>query len=212
MFIDDNSPDGTADLIQQLVESDGGVALLRRGEKKGLGQAYRAAFRHVQEIGKWKRVFMMDADLSHQPSHIRRIDKALDQYHFVIGSRYLKGVSVLNWSILRLNMSYTANKYIRFITRLPYTDCTSGFRGFHADVIPVLLSSGIKASGYAFLVETLFGVWKEGIEIGEVPIVFVERKMGASKVSSGIFIESFFTPIRLLLKSVFRGLGSNLSS
>lgn len=208
MFIDDSSPDGTADLIQQLVESDGGVTLLRRGEKKGLGQAYRAAFRHVKEIGKWKRVFMMDADLSHQPSHIRRIDEALDKYHFVIGSRYLKGVSVLNWSIMRLNMSYAANKYIRFITRMPYTDCTSGFRGFHSDVIPALLSSGIKASGYAFLVETLYGVWKEGIEIGEVQIVFVERKKGDSKVSSGIFIESLFTPIRLL----FRGLGSNLSS
>ncbi len=208
MFIDDSSPDGTADLIGQLVKSDRGVNLLSRDEKKGLGQAYRAAFRHVQEIGKWKRVFMMDADLSHQPSHIKRIDEALDQYHFVIGSRYLKGVSVLNWSIMRLNMSYAANKYIRFITRLPYTDCTSGFRGFHADVIPALLSSGIKASGYAFLVETLYGVWKEGIEIGEVPIVFVERKMGASKVSSGIFIESLFTPIRLL----FRGIGSNLSS
>ncbi len=204
MFIDDNSPDGTADLIQQVVESDEGVILLRRGEKKGLGQAYRAAFRYVQDIGKWKRVFMMDADLSHQPSHIRRIDEALDQYQFVIGSRYLKGVSVLNWSILRLNLSYAANRYIRFVTGMPYTDCTSGFRGFHADVIQALLSSGIKASGYAFLVETLYGGWKVGIEISEVPIVFVERKMGDSKVSSGIFIESFFTPIRLLLRSIFR--------
>lgn len=204
MFIDDSSPDGTADEINRLIGSDKGVHLLKRKEKQGLGQAYRAAFRYVQETGSWKRVFMMDADLSHQPIHLREIDNALNQYNFVLGSRYLNGVSVLNWSIVRLNLSYAANRYVRFITGLPFTDCTSGFRGFHADVIPILLSSGIKASGYAFLVETLHGVWKTGIEIGEVPIIFVERRSGSSKVSFGVFIESMFTPIRLLLRSVFR--------
>lgn len=205
LFIDDSSPDGTADAIIGLMDSDPGVLLLRRDRKEGLGQAYRAAFREVLRMGRWKRVFMMDADLSHQPSHLPLLDRSLDSSRFVLGSRYITGVSVLNWSILRLNLSWSANRYIRFVTGLPYSDCTSGFRGFHADMIPVLLSSGIRASGYAFLVETLYGVWKEGIEVKEVPIVFVERKMGASKVSFGVFIESLLTPVRLFMRSVLGG-------
>jgi len=178
---------------------------LSRKSKEGLGQAYREAFQRVQDSDKWDRVFMMDADLSHQPLHLKEIDKELDNHPFVVGSRYLKGVSVLNWSILRLNLSYSANKYIRFMTGMPFTDCTSGFRGFHSELIPLLISSGIKSSGYAFLVETLYNVWKSGSDIGEVPIVFVERKSGDSKVSPGVFFESLITPIRLRFSFLFGG-------
>ena len=203
MFIDDNSPDGTAQRIQKLVEQDSGVQLLKRKTKEGLGQAYREAFQKVHESDRWDRIFMMDADLSHQPSHIKEIDSALDDNAFVVGSRYLKGVSVLNWSIIRLNLSYSANRYIRLITGMPFSDCTSGFRGFHSDLLPLLLSTDIKSSGYAFLVETLYDVWKNGTDICEVPIVFVERTSGDSKVSMQVFIESLITPLRLRFKSLF---------
>jgi len=202
MFIDDSSPDCTADEIRILMRSDPKVHLLEREKKEGLGKAYRAAYRRVAEEGTWDRIFMMDADLSHQPSHLKALDKALDDSTFVIGSRYLRGVSVLNWSIIRLNLSYAANWYIRAITRMPFTDCTSGFRGMRMEAVPALLSSGIKSSGYAFLVETLFGVWKCKMHISEVPIVFVERAMGASKVSTGVFFESLATPVRLLVRSL----------
>ena len=209
MFIDDSSPDGTADEIRVLMRSDPKVHLLDREKKEGLGHAYRAAYRRVAEEGMWDRVFMMDADLSHQPSHLKALDKALDNSTFVIGSRYLRGVSVLNWSIIRLNLSYVANWYIRAITRMPFTDCTSGFRGMRIEAVPALLSSGIKSTGYAFLVETLFGVWKRGMNVSEVPIVFVERAMGASKVSAGVFFESLATPVRLLFRSFLADSGSD---
>ena len=209
MFIDDSSPDGTADMIRVLMRTDPKVHLLEREKKEGLGQAYRAAYRRVAEEGTWDRIFMMDADLSHQPSHLNALDKALDDSTFVIGSRYLRGVSVLNWSIIRLNLSYAANWYIRAITRMPFSDCTSGFRGMRIEAVPALLSSGIKSSGYAFLVETLFGVWKRGMNVSEVPIVFVERAMGASKVSAGVFFESLATPVRLLIRSLLADSGSD---
>ncbi len=203
MFIDDNSPDGTAQRIQNLVEKDPGVQLLSRKTKEGLGHAYREAFQRVHESNRWDRIFMMDADLSHQPIHLTEIDTALDDHAFVVGSRYLRGVSVLNWSIIRLNLSYSANWYIRVLTGMPFSDCTSGFRGFHSELIPLLLSSNIKSSGYAFLVETLYDVWKNGTDICEVPIVFVERTSGDSKVSLQVFIESLVTPVRLRIKSLF---------
>lgn len=147
---------------------------------------------------------MMDADLSHQPHHLGALDEALDRHSMVVGSRYLGGVSVLNWSIVRLNLSYFANRYIRLVTGMPFTDCTSGFRGFSSELLPVLISSDIKASGYAFLVETLYDVWRSGEDIGEVPIVFVERREGSSKVSMRVFLESLLTPVRLRLRSLLR--------
>lgn len=205
MFIDDSSPDGTAQRIQKLVEKDPGVQLLSRKVKEGLGQAYREAFQKVYESDRWDRIFMMDADLSHQSMHLKAIDIALDDHAFVVGSRYLKGVSVLNWSIIRLNLSYSANLYIRLLTGMPFSDCTSGFRGFHSDLLSLLLSYDIKSSGYAFLVETLYDVWKNGTDIGEVPIIFVERESGNSKVSPQVFIESLITPFRLRIKSLFGG-------
>lgn len=201
MFIDDNSPDCTAQRIEDIMKIDPAVQLLRRKKKEGLGQAYREAFQKVHESDRWDRIFMMDADLSHQPQHIKEIDSALDDHAFVVGSRYLRGVSVLNWSIIRLNLSYGANRYIRLITGMPFTDCTSGFRGFHSDLLPLLLSTDIKSSGYAFLVETLYDVWKNGTDVTEVPIVFVERTSGDSKVSMQVFFESLVTPLRLRIRS-----------
>lgn len=189
-------------MVRYLMKNDSSVHILERSEKEGLGNAYMDAFRRVRDQGCWDRVFTMDADQSHNPRHLPELDNALESYQFVLGSRYIKGVSVLNWSIVRLNMSYTANKYIRFLTGMPFSDCTSGFRGFRAGLLPTLISSRIKASGYAFLVETLFNIWKSGSRIGEVPIVFVERKTGESKVSAAVFLESLLTPLRLRISNL----------
>ncbi|MBD3369420.1 glycosyltransferase [Candidatus Fermentibacteria bacterium] len=197
LFVDDHSPDNTADEIERVRGRDRKVRLLRRPEKTGLGRAYRDAYAMVLDEGDWDRVFMMDADLSHQPRYLPDIDAALDESDFVIGSRYLHGVSVLNWSIIRLNLSLAANRYIRAVTRLPVADCTSGFRGFKAEILPLLVSSRVRASGYAFLVETLYRIWRAGFSITEVPIVFVERTRGSSKVSWQVFMESLLTPLRL---------------
>lgn len=203
LFIDDGSPDGTADAVRKLASDDRGVHLLARDDKEGLGNAYRAAYRRLIEEGCWERVFMMDADLSHQPRHLAALDAALDVSDMVIGSRYLRGVSVLNWSIVRLNLSYAANRYIRTMTGMPFTDCTSGFRAFRSEVLPALLESSTHACGYAFLVETLHGAWVRHLRITEVPIVFVERERGTSKVSPEVFMESLMTPVRLLLRRLF---------
>jgi dolichol-phosphate mannosyltransferase len=200
LFIDDASPDGTADEVRALSQEDPGVRLLERPAKEGLGHAYRAAYRRVLEEGGCDRVFMMDADLSHRPVHLPALDTMLESRQMAIGSRYLRGVSVLNWSILRLNLSWAANLYIRALTGMPFTDCTSGFRAFRPEVLPVLLSAGIRAAGYAFLVETLHSVWLAGLPVGEVPIVFEERCAGSSKVDGGVFMESLLTPPRLLLR------------
>jgi dolichol-phosphate mannosyltransferase len=205
LFVDDGSPDGTAGAVRLCAASDPGIMLLERNGERGLGRAYEEAFRRVLEDGRWKRIFMMDADLSHQPAHLASIDKGLDSSEMVLGSRYLRGVSVLNWSIARLNMSYSANKYIRFVTGMPFTDCTSGFRGIRAERLGDLFSGRSYAGGYAFLVEMLYRAWRAGVSIGEVPIVFVERRRGSSKISRKVLLESFFTPLRLRLFPVRPG-------
>lgn len=199
LFVDDSSPDGTADVVEEVMSEDPGVMLLRRTGEKGLGRAYEDGFRMLLGMGRWRNVFMMDADLSHQPVHLTALDEALSEHDMVLGSRYMRGVSVLNWSIIRLNLSYSANAYIKCVTGLPFSDCTSGFRGIRADRLEGLLLGRRYAGGYAFLVEMLHRAWRQGLSIGEVPIVFVEREHGASKISSRILLESFFTPIRLRL-------------
>lgn len=200
LFIDDDSPDGTADVVRSMSEGEPRIRLLARSRKEGLGRAYRAAYRQVMAEDRWDRVFMMDADLSHHPEHLPQLDRALSGHGMVIGSRYLQGVSVLNWSILRLNLSWAANIYIRTLTGMPFSDCTSGFRAFLPPVLPLLLSAGIRSGGYAFLVETLHSVWRSGVSVGEVPIVFEERSSGSSKVDAAVFLESLLTPPRLMLR------------
>jgi len=199
LFVDDSSPDGTAGAVKVLAASDPGVGLMERSGERGLGRAYEAAFRKVIEKGSWRRVFMMDADLSHQPVHLRGLDEALDDHDMALGSRYIRGVSVLNWSILRLNLSYSANSYIRAVTGMPFSDCTSGFRGIRAERLESILSGRKHAGGYAFLVEMLHRAWRSGLSIREVPIVFVEREHGESKISARVMLESLVTPLRLRL-------------
>jgi dolichol-phosphate mannosyltransferase len=206
LFLDDSSPDGTAEEIEGIARADQGIRLLRRPEKEGLGAAYLHGFREVLTSGKpdpVDRVFMMDADLSHQPQSLPELDAALESgYDMALGSRYMHGVSVLNWSILRLNLSYGANRYIRAFSGMPFTDCTSGFRALRTDLVRDLTGLRIRTSGYAFLVEMLYTLWRRGYRIGEVPIVFVERTRGKSKVSPGVFVESLLLPPRLGIRSL----------
>jgi dolichol-phosphate mannosyltransferase len=176
------------------------MEVMHRTGPRGLGRAYidglqRALATPADAIGQ------MDADLSHDPKYLPDLVRALDDHDLVIGSRYLHGVSVVNWPLRRIMLSTFANRYIRLITGLSPTDCTSGFRVWRRDALAKLPIAAARTSGYAFLTEMLFDAGRAGCRIGEVPIVFIERREGASKVSSAVLLESLGTPWRIILRS-----------
>jgi dolichol-phosphate mannosyltransferase len=146
----------------------------------------------------------MDADWSHDPSYLPQIVAAIAEHDVVIGSRYLNGVSVVNWPLRRLFLSTFANRYIRAVTRLTPRDCTSGFRCWRREALAVLPLDTLVSDGYAFVVETLYEAARRGARIGEVPIIFVERRMGVSKLSTGVLLESIITPWRLVVRDLIR--------
>lgn len=200
LVIDDGSPDGTGALADELATSSGGrLSVLHRTGRRGLGRSYvdgmRAALQSDADV-----VFQMDADLSHDPKYVPDLIRAAAQHDIVIGSRYLQGVSVVNWPLRRLILSTFANWYVRTITGMQVRDCTAGFRCWRRGAIARLPLDRITSDGYSFQVETLFLALSAGATVGEVPIIFVERRVGASKISSGVIRESFFTPWRLVLR------------
>lgn len=201
LVVDDESPDGTAEAAEALAARfPGRIEVMHRRGARGLGLAYndglrRALASEVDAIGQ------MDADFSHDPAYLPDLMAALEQHDLVIGSRYLRGVSVVNWPLHRLFLSVFANRYIRFITGMTTHDCTSGFRIWRRDALARMPLDRARANGYAFLTEMLFAAAKRGCRIGEVPIIFVERQKGYSKVSSGVLMESLMTPWRLVLRS-----------
>jgi dolichol-phosphate mannosyltransferase len=201
LVVDDASPDGTGEIADTIAAGSGGrVEVMHRTGPRGLGRAYidglrRALASPTDAIGQ------MDADLSHDPKYLPELVAALDDFDLVIGSRYLHGVSVVNWPLRRIMLSAFANRYIRAITGLGPHDCTSGFRVWRREALARLPIETARTSGYAFLTEMLFAAGRAGCRIGEVPIVFVERSEGASKVSSGVLLESLVTPWRLILGS-----------
>lgn len=202
LVIDDGSPDGTGALADELAARSGGrLSVLHRTGKRGLGRSYvdgmRAALHTDVDL-----VFQMDADLSHDPKYVPDLIRASAQHDIVIGSRYLQGVSVVNWPLRRLILSTFANWYVRTITGMQVRDCTAGFRCWRRAAIARLPLDRITSDGYSFQVETLFLSMQTGATVGEVPIIFVERRIGASKISSGVIRESFFTPWRLVLRRV----------
>lgn len=200
LVVDDHSPDGTGEVADALArEFDGRVEVLHRTGARGLGLAYVDGLRHALGAGT-DAIGQMDADFSHDPAYIPDLLRGLEQHDLVIGSRYLRGVSVVNWPLHRIVLSAFANRYIRFVTGLKPTDCTSGFRVWRRDALARLPLEHAEANGYAFLTEMLFQAARAGLRIGEVPIIFVERLEGYSKVSSGVLIESLLTPWRLLLR------------
>ena len=200
LIVDDASPDGTGALADELAKQyPARVEVIHRTGPRGLGRSYIDGLRHALETDA-EAIGQMDADLSHDPSYLPALAAALDRYDVVIGSRYLNGVSVVNWPLHRLVLSTLANRYIRFITGLRPTDCTSGYRAWRHEALAKMPLGTARTSGYAFLPEMLYEAVKRGCHVGEVPIIFVERQKGYSKVSRSVLLESLWTPWQLILR------------
>ncbi len=182
LIIDDGSADGTAEAARALGERLGGIDVLQRGRRLGLGSAYREGFQRGLARG-YHRLVSMDADLSHDPRYLPALIAASEEADLVIGSRYLHGVSVVNWSLKRLALSVAANAYARVITGLPVRDCTSGFQCFRREVLEAIDVGRLRFSGYAFLVEVKYRSHRRGFRLAEVPIIFVDRRFGVTKNS-----------------------------
>jgi len=200
LVVDDESPDGTGQIADELARGHPGrVEVLHRSGPRGLGHAYVAGLRRALE-GDAELICQMDADLSHDPQYLPAMIAAAGSHDLVIGSRYLNGVSVVNWPLHRLVLSTFANRYIRQVTGLPVTDCTSGFRCWRREALERVHMERIRSQGYAFLVEALHTAWILGCRLTEVPIIFVERRTGASKLTSSTLFESALMPWRLRLR------------
>ena len=197
LIVDDGSPDGTGDIVDGIAETNPRVHALHRSGKLGLGTAYVAGFRWALERD-YQLIFEMDADFSHSPDSIPTFLRAIENADLVIGSRYQNGqVNVVNWPMGRLFLSYSANIYARGITRLPVFDATGGFKCFRRRVLEAVDLSDVKSNGYAFQIEMTFRAWKKGFRIVEIPIVFVDRTEGASKMSKRIVREAVWMVWRL---------------
>ena len=206
LVIEDNSPDGTADIVKRLMEEfPDRLFIIERKGKLGLGTAYITGFKWALEHG-YDYVFEMDADFSHNPEDLARLYEAcaVNGADLAVGSRYCKGVNVLNWPMSRLLMSYCGSMYVRFILGIPVRDTTAGFKCYKADTLRAIDFDKIKHIGYGFQIEMKFTAWKLGFKIVEVPIIFKDRTLGVSKMSSGIFREAIFGVIGLKIRSWFR--------
>jgi len=201
LVVDDGSPDGTGDFVENLSKENSRVHLLRREKKMGLGTAYVAGFKWALE-NDYDRIFEMDADGSHSPQALNTFLKEAENADLVLGSRYLNGkISVVNWDWKRLVLSYCANLYTRFVTGMPFYDATGGFKCFSREALQNLNLSKLKSDGYCFQIETTHTLWKKGLKIKEIPIIFTDRTKGSSKMSGGIISEAFFLVLKLRFKS-----------
>ena len=198
LVVDDNSPDGTGDIADRMAQTKTRVHVLHRQAKEGLGRAYLAGFRWGLDQG-YQAMFEMDADFSHDPKYVPDMLEAAKDSDLVIGSHYLTGVNVVNWPMQRLLLSWFANLYARFVTGIPVHDCTGGFKCFRRKALEAIDFTRIASGGYSFQVEMNYKVWKKGFRIKEVPIVFVDRTLGASKMSGSIIGEALFLVLRLRL-------------
>ena len=200
LVVDDGSPDGTASIVKRLMEGEfkGQLFILERSGKQGLGTAYIAGFKWALER-EYEYVFEMDADFSHDPNDLPRLYAACatEGYDVAIGSRYVSGVNVVNWPMGRVLMSYFASKYVRMITGFGVHDTTAGFKCYKRRVLQAIELDKIRFKGYAFQIEMKFTAYKIGFRIKEVPVIFVNRREGTSKMSGGIFSEAFFGVMRL---------------
>jgi dolichol-phosphate mannosyltransferase len=202
MVVDDASPDGTGAVADALArEFPGRVEVVHRTGPRGLGRSYVDGLTRAL-AGRAEVICQMDADWSHDPKYLADLVAATRDHDVVIGSRYLNGVSVVNWPLQRIILSAFANRYIRAITGLSPRDCTSGYRCWRRETLAGLPLDRVVSDGYAFLVEMLFEAARRGARIGEVPIIFVERRKGVSKLSSGVLFESMITPWRLRLRGL----------
>ncbi|HEY5536947.1 MAG TPA: polyprenol monophosphomannose synthase [Ignavibacteria bacterium] len=204
LVIDDNSPDGTAMLVEKM--NNPSVRLLKREKKMGLGTAYVTGFKYAIENG-YDMVFEMDADFSHDPKYLKKfVEKINEGYDLVIGSRYIKGVSVVNWPLRRLLLSYFANIYTRIVTGLHVKDTTAGFTCYRVTALSQLNLDNIKSNGYSFQIEMKFKFYKKGFRLFEIPILFIDRRAGESKMSRKVVYEAYFMVWKLKFKSIFGNL------
>jgi dolichol-phosphate mannosyltransferase len=205
LIIDDGSPDGTATIVKQLQqEFDGKLFIEERAGKQGLGTAYIHGFKWAV-AHHYDFIFEMDADFSHNPDDLLRLRQACTEgADAAIGSRYIKGVNVVNWPMSRVLMSFFASVYVRFITGIDVQDATAGFMCYKRKVLETLNLDKIKFVGYAFQIEMKYTSIKHGFKVTEVPIIFTDRTAGTSKMSSGIFKEAFFGVIQMKINSIFR--------
>ncbi|MBR4995438.1 MAG: polyprenol monophosphomannose synthase [Alistipes sp.] len=203
LVIDDGSPDGTAAVVKKRqAEFEGRLHMIERSGKLGLGTAYLTGFKWALANG-YDYVFEMDCDFSHNPDDLARLyAKAQQGYDVVVGSRYVKGVNVVNWPMSRLLMSYFASVYVRMVTRMPVRDATAGFVCYSRKALETLDLDAVKMKGYGFQIEMKYSAWRLGMNVGEVSIIFTERQEGASKMSGGIFGEAFFGVIKLPFRRI----------
>jgi dolichol-phosphate mannosyltransferase len=210
LIVDDNSPDGTAEIVQQMQEfynseQETKLHLLRRPGKLGLGTAYITGFRFAIDHG-YDFILEMDADFSHDPKDLVNLYLECSEYggDLSIGSRYATGVNVVNWPIGRVLLSYFASSYVRIITSMPIQDTTAGFVCYRRKVLETIPLDQVKFVGYAFQIEMKFLAWKYGFKLREVPIIFTDRTRGESKMSPGIFKEAFFGVLQMTIQSWFK--------
>lgn len=202
LVVDDNSPDGTGQLADELAASNSRINVLHRPGKMGLGSAYRDGFRRAMQLGA-DLLIEMDADFSHDPAILPVFLEQIKDYDLVIGSRYLNGISVVNWPLRRLMLSYGANWYTRLVTGLTIMDCTSGFKCFRRSLIELIDLDRVKSDGYSFQIEMHFRSAQLGARIIEVPIIFIDRRVGQSKMSKRIVREAVLMVWKLKLGSLF---------
>ena len=198
LIVDDNSEDGTGKYVDELSKTDMRVKIIHRDKKLGLGSAYKEGFRYAIKEN-YEYIFEMDADFSHNPKDILRFLEKIETNDLVIGSRYLNQISVVNWPLSRLLLSYFANIYARKITGIPVRDLTSGFKCYHLKVLKEIPLDRIKSDGYGFQIETVFWAYYNGFKISELSIVFTDRLEGKSKMSKEIVWEAFWLVWKLKL-------------
>ena len=202
LVVDDNSPDGTSAFVKEIAAKTSGIFVLDRPKKEGLGRAYVSGFGWAL-ARSYEFIFEMDADFSHDPKYLPDFLSAIRDNDLVIGSRYIRGVNVVNWPMSRLLLSYFGNLFARIVTGVPVLDCTAGFKCFRRKVLETIRLDKIDSSGYSFQVEVNYLVWRNKFRIAEIPIVFTDRKRGVSKMSTKIIREALILIWKLRLLSTF---------
>ena len=200
LVVDDNSPDGTGKIADELAAEFPAVHVLHRTEKSGLGRAYIAGFKWALERG-YEFVFELDGDFSHNPDDIPMFLEAAKEADLVLGSRYLNGIRIINWPLSRLILSKSAAKYVQTVTGMPFSDPTGGYKCFRRRALEAINLEEVRSNGYSFQIEMTHKLWRQGMKVVEVPIVFTDRFQGHSKMSGHIVREALFMVVRLLLQN-----------
>ena len=202
LVVDDSSPDGTAEIVEEFPADCANLHLLSRNEKTGLGSAYIAGFDYALERD-YEVVVQMDADMSHDPKDVPLLIEAIENADLAIGSRYISGINVVNWPLQRLIISYGANIYTRLVTRLPVRDATGGFKCWRREALEAINFDGVRSQGYSFQIEMTYRAWLKDFRITEIPIIFVDRTIGESKMTRSIMLEAAVMIPRLRIWKLF---------